>query len=136
MKGINVIVGEVVEGLPTVTKLTDVFSGSINAKITPGNTLNGEGKRVKIVGTEGNTVGFFFINSETEAETAVPMTAVSRNDPSYFSFIIPALADGKYYLEIASQYGGNTKQLLKDVRRNRFRLLTVGDAGGEDRPCN
>ena len=138
MKGINVIVGEVVEGLPTITKLTDVFSGSVNAKITPGNTLNGEGKRVKIVGAEGNTVGFFFINSETEAETAVSMTAVSRNDPSYFSFIIPALADGKYYLEIASQYGGNTKQLLKDIRRNRFPyLLTVGDAGNtgeDDRP--
>ena len=108
MKGISVIVGEVVEGLPTITKVTDVFTGSVNGKITPGNTLNGEGKRV------------------------------SRNDPSYFSFIIPSLADGKYYLEIASQYGNNRQTLLKEVRRNRFPyLLTVGNGGGsgeDDRP--
>ena len=61
------------------------------------------------------------------------MTSVSRNDPSFFSFIIPALADGKYYLEIASQYGGNSTKVLKEVRRNRFPyLLTVGDE--DDRP--
>ena len=137
LKGINVIIGEVVEGLPTITKVTDVFSGEVNAKITPGNTLNGEGKRVKIVGTEGNTVGFFFVKESDETETAVPMTAVSRNDPSYFSFIIPALANGKYYLEIASQYGGSNQRQVKEVRRNRFPyLLTVGNGGGgdDDRP--
>ncbi len=133
MKSITVIVGEVVEGLPTITKVTDVFTGEVNGKITPGNTLNGEGKRIKIVGTEGNAVGFFFVKAEGETETAVPMTSVSRNDPSYFSFIIPALADGKYYLEVATQYGGNTKQLLKDIRRNRFPYqLTVGNGGDED----
>lgn len=133
MKSITVIVGEVVEGLPTITKVTDVFTGEVNGKITPGNTLNGEGKRIKIVGTEGNAVGFFFVKAEGETEAAVPMTSVSRNDPSYFSFIIPALADGKYYLEVATQYGGNTKQLLKDIRRNRFPYqLTVGNGGDDD----
>ena len=138
MKGISVIVGEVVEGLPTITKVTDVFTGEVNGKITPGNTLNGEGKRVKIAGAEGSAVGFFFVKEGEDTETAVPMTAVSRNDPSYFSFIIPALADGKYDLEIASQYGNNRQTLLKEVRRNRFPyLLTVGDGGGsgeDDRP--
>ena len=133
LKGISVIIGEVVEGLPTVTKLTDVFTGEVNGKITPGNTLNGEGKRVKIVGTEGNTVGFFFIKESDDTETAVPMKTISRNDPSYFSFIIPALGDGKYYLEVATQYGGSNQQTVKTVRRNRFPyLLTVGDGGGDD----
>ena len=134
LKDISVIVGEVVEGLPTITKVTDVFTGEVNAKLTPGNTLNGEGKRIKIVGAEGSSVGFFFVKAEGETETAVPMTSVSRNDPSFFSFIIPALADGKYYLEVATQYGGNTKQLLKEIRRNRFPyLLTVG-TDDDDRP--
>ena len=68
----------------------------------------------------------------------VPESVLSRNEPSNFSFIIPALADGTYYLEIATQYGGNSKTLLKDVRRSRFPyLLTVGDSGGgggDDRP--
>ena len=134
LKEVGVIIGEVVEGLPTLRKVTDVFTGEVNGKITPGNTLNAEGKRIKIVGTEGNTVGLFFVKSDDDTETAVPMTVVSRNDPSFLSFIIPALADGKYYLEIATQYGGNRTVLLKDVRRNRFPyVLTVGN-GEDDRP--
>ena len=134
LDGINVIVGEVIEGLPTITCVTDVFTKEVNNKLTPGNTLNGEGKRIKIVGTDGNTVGFFFIKTDDDTETAVPMTSVSRNDPSYFSFIIPALANGTYYLEVATQYGGSNQQTLKNVRRNRFPyLLTVGNGGG-DRP--
>lgn len=47
--------------------------------------------------------------------------------PSNFAFIIPALADGNYYLEVATQYGGNSKQLLKDVRRSWFPLGRIWD---------
>ncbi|WP_455639576.1 DUF4469 domain-containing protein [Parabacteroides sp.] len=133
LDNISVIVGEIKEGLPTISRVTDVYTQSVNDKLTPGNSLNGEGNRIKIVGTEGNTIGFFFVNAETEAETAVPITSVSRNDPSYFTFIIPALADGKYYLDIATQYGGNSKTLLKEPRRNRLPyLLTVGNGGNTD----
>lgn len=136
LSNIKVIIGEVKEGMPTISKLFDVFTQSENNKLTPGNSLNGEGSRIKIAGTEGNAVGFFFVDSTDETKvTAVPMTSVSRNDPSYFTFIIPALADGKYYLEIATQYGGNSKTLLKEPRRNRFPyVLTVGDSGDDDRP--
>lgn len=133
MKSISVIVSGVEENLPTITRVMDVMTEEVNSQITPGGNLNGEGKRIKIVGTEGATVGFFFIKEDTETEIAVPKTSVSRNDPSFFSFTIPALADGSYYLEIATQYGGNSKTVLKEVRRNRFPYkLTVGE--GDDRP--
>lgn len=133
LKSINVIISGVEENLPTITTLTDVVTGKVNSQLTPLGNLNGEGKRVKVVGTEGSTVGFFFINAETEAETAVPKTSISRNDPSFFSFTIPQLAKGDYYLEIATQYGGNSKTLLKEARRNRFPYkLKVGD--DEERP--
>lgn len=102
LESISVIVGQVSEGLPTITKVTDVVTGEVNGRITPGGSLNGEGKRVRIVGEEGKPIGFFFIKTSDETETAVPMTALSRNDPSYFSFIIPQLADGTYYLEVAT----------------------------------
>ena len=135
LDSISVIVGDVQEGLPTITKVTDVFSGEVNGKLTPCNTLNGEGKRVKIVGEEGKPIGFFFINAKTDAEIAVPKTAVSRNDPSFFSFIIPSLEDGTYYLEIATQAATNSKAIVKEVRRNRFPyLLTVGNGSDDDRP--
>lgn len=134
LESISVIVGQVSEGLPTITKVTDVVTGEVNARITPGGSLNGTGKRVRIVGEEGKPVGFFFINTNDQTEKAVPMTALSRNDPSYFSFIIPSLPDGSYYLEVATQAGTNNKTLVKEVRRNRFPyVLTVG-AGGSDRP--
>ncbi|MCD8137804.1 MAG: DUF4469 domain-containing protein [Parabacteroides gordonii] len=130
---IDVIVGQVSEGLPTITKVTDVVTGQVNATITPGGSLNGEGKRVRIIGEEGKKVGYFFINTADDTETAVPMTALSRNDPSYFSFIIPQLPDGTYYLEVATQAGTNSKTLVKEVRRNRFPyILTVGSGDDDD----
>lgn len=135
LESVSVIVGQVSEGLPTIITVTDVVTGQVNGKITPGGSLNGTGKRVRIVGEEGKPVGFFFIHTGDETETAVPMTALSRNDPSYFSFIIPQLADGTYYLEVATQAGTNSKTLVKEVRRNRFPyILTVGNGGGSDRP--
>lgn len=139
LKQISVIVSGTSEGLPTITKVTDVVTGSVNCEITPGSGLNGEGNRVRIAGTEGNTVGFFFISSTTQTETAVPATALLRNDPSFFSFIIPAsLAKGSYYLEIATQTSTNNKTLVKEIRRNRFPyLLYVGgkpSSGGGEKP--
>lgn len=131
LKGISVIVSAVEEGLPTIIRVTDTTTGSVNAKITAGGGLTGEGSRTKIVGEAGKVVGFFFIASTGQEETAVPETSLLRNDPSFFSFIIPALANGSYYLEVATQYGGNSKQLLKEVRRNRFPYqLTVENSGG------
>lgn len=133
---VDVIIQGVNEGMPTVKTVTDVFTQTVNQKLTPGNILNGSGNRVKVVGTEGSSVGFFFVDATDETKVVtVPMTTVSRNEPSNFSFIIPALPNGKYYLEIATQYGGNTKQLIKDVRRSRFPYqLTVGSDSEDDRP--
>ena len=92
--------------------MTDVSTGTQNGKLPPGGGLVGTGNRIKIAGEEGKAVGFFFVNAKDETETAVPMTSLIRNDPSAFSLIIPALADGSYYLE---------------VRRNRFPYpLSVG----------
>lgn len=134
LKGISVIVSAVEEGLPTVIKVFDVVSGKENTTLTPGGGLNGEGNRSRIVGEEGKQVGFYFINVIDETETVVPTTSLLRNDPSSFSFIIPSLPKGSYYLEVATQYGGNSKQLLKEVRRNRFPYLLEVQEGGNDRP--
>ena len=107
--------------------VTDVSTGTQNGKLTPGGGLVGTGNRIKIAGEEGKAVGFFFVNAKDETETAVPMTSLIRNDPSAFSLIISALADGSYYLEVATQYGGNNKFFLKEIRRNRFPYpLSVG----------
>lgn len=134
LRHINVIVQGTNEGLPTIIKVIDVTTGSVNQKLTPGGGLNGEGNRIRIAGDEGQTVGFFFISTTDKKETAVPASSLLRNDPSFFSFIIPQLADGSYFLEVATQVSSNTKKLMKEVRRNRFPYpLTVG-AGSEEDP--
>ena len=132
---IDVIINGTNEGMPTVTTLYDVFTKTTNAKLTPGNTLNGKGNRVKIAGSEGKEVGFFFIDATDETKVvAVPETAISRNEPSNFAFIIPALPNGNYYLEIATQYGGQSTKILKEVRRSRFPYLLQVGSGGSDHP--
>lgn len=135
LKSISVIVSAVEEALPTIIKVNDTTTGCVNNKITAGGGLTGEGYRTKIAGTGNTTIGFFFINASTKVETAVPETSLIRNEPSNFSFIIPQLPDGDYYLEVATQYGGNSKQLLKEVRRHRLLLPHAGDTeSGCDKP--
>ena len=89
LKKISVIVGEIAVSLPTIKEITDITSGQTNSKLTPGGLLNGTGERTKIAGEEGDPIGFFFVNSKTEAETAEPPTSLSRNDPSNFTMLIP-----------------------------------------------
>ena len=57
---ISVIVSHVEEGLPTIISVTDVASGAVNTKLTPGGGLTGSGQRIKIAGETGDAVGFFF----------------------------------------------------------------------------
>lgn len=131
---ISVIVSHVEEGLPTIISVTDVASGLVNQKLTPGGGLTGKGSRCKVVGEESddNNVGFFFVNAKDNKETAVPVTSLMRNEPANFSFVIPALEEGTYYLEVATRYAGNSSNLLKEPRRNRFPYpLTVGEGGGD-----
>lgn len=112
--------------------MTDVASGAVNTKLTPGGGLTGSGQRIKIAGETGDAVGFFFVKDGSQTSVAVPMTSVLRNDPSAFSLIIPALEDGTYYLEVATRSSGNSKVFLKEVRRNRFPYpLTVGGGDGD-----
>jgi len=55
---ISVIVSHVEEGLPTIISVTDVASGAVNTKLTPGGGLTGSGQRIKtlmIVGSPSST---------------------------------------------------------------------------------
>lgn len=131
---IGVIVSHVEEGLPTITSVTDVATGLENTTLTPGGGLAGKGSRCKIAGDEGDAVGFFFVKAGGQEEIPVPATSLIRNEPANFSFIIPELAPGTYYLEVATRFVSSSSNMLKEPRRNRFPYpLTVGD-GSTDSP--
>jgi hypothetical protein len=108
-----------------IAQVTDMKTGSINDLLTPNRNLKIAGRRVKIAGdSEAN--GVYFINLNTQKETKVDPTDFVINNPSEVIVVIPTLATGTYQLEISTQYGGNSKQLLHDPRRSKFdKILTV-----------
>lgn len=134
LQQIPVIVTGVEEGGPTLIRVTDVTTGSVNSTLTPGGGLNGESNRAKVAGPDESN-GFRFVNATTDAVIEVPPTSVLRNDRSSFSLIIPALPEGKYYLEVTTQFMGGKNMYTKSPRTNRLPYpLTVGtpDEGGDD----
>lgn len=127
---IPVIVTGKDDGGPAITKVIDVATGNVNTTLTAGGGLNGEGTRTKVAGPDASN-GFRFVNADTQAITEVPAGSILRNDPSYFSLIVPALPDGKYYLEVTTQFMGKANAFTKAPRTNRLPyVLTVGATGG------
>lgn len=106
-----------------IASLTDVVSGKVNEKLTPGGMANIKGSRIKIEGDKP-TVGLFLNNQDTQEDIQVPATAIGLNDPSKIMFVIPPdLAAGNYRLSVVTQFGGNSKRLLNEPRTITFNQL-------------
>ncbi len=107
---------------PVINSLTDVSSGEINSRLTPGGGVNLTGSKIKIDGDSPN-VGLSFVNQETEEIISVPMTSILVNDPSRITFLVPlTLAAGDYKLTISTQYSASAKP-LKEVRLFTFEYV-------------
>lgn len=98
-----------------INSVTDISSGEVNSKLTPGGGVNLIGSKIKIAGTDAS-VGLKLTNNNTSEVTTIPVTAILQNDPSKISFIVPAtLASGDYKVSITTQYS-NSAQTLKEPR--------------------
>lgn len=68
------------------------------------------------------------LKSSSGKETKVAEDLWVTNDPSKLTFIIPAdLADGTYELKITTQFGSNSKTMLK-VPRSVMKTIYIGTA--------
>jgi len=106
-----------------IYEVTDMKSGSINNKISPGRNLNIKGAKIKIAGDSPEN-GIFFVNSVTNNRTIVPADDIIVNKASELIIIIPELEIGSYYLEVTSQYSGSN--LLKASRTAGYdKVLSV-----------
>jgi hypothetical protein len=57
----------------------------------------------------------------------VDASDIVNNNPSELMIVIPMLAAGTYKVEVKTQFGGNSKQLLKEPRTALLdRVLSVG----------
>jgi hypothetical protein len=101
-----------------INTLTDVASGEINARITPGGGVKLTGSKIKVAGNaEG--VGIHLTEINTETVTDIPINSIIDNEPSKIIFIVPAdLPAGDYKLSITTQFSANV--LLKEPRTYIF----------------
>jgi hypothetical protein len=108
-----------------INSVTDVSSGQVNSKLTPGGGININGSRIKIDG-ENPAVGISLINQQTNEAVAISKTSLLTNDPSKISAIVPAnLPNGDYKLSICTQFS-NAGTLLNEPRICLFDyILTV-----------
>lgn len=98
-----------------INSLTDVASGELNTRLTPGGGVNVTGSKIKIAG-DNEIVGINLTNQITNEVTVIHITAILVNDPSKITFIVPAtLLAGDYKLSIATQFS-NSAQNLKEPR--------------------
>ncbi|MDR2684077.1 MAG: DUF4469 domain-containing protein [Prevotellaceae bacterium] len=110
-----------------VSQVADVKTGSVNDLLTANRNLKITGNKIKIAG-ENVDNGIYFVNQATQARTKVDVTDIVTNNPSELIIVIPALPAGTYKLEIATQFGGNSKQLLKEPRTALFdKILTIAE---------
>jgi hypothetical protein len=106
-----------------INTLTDVTSGEVNTRITPGGGVNLSGTKIRIAGDLPG-LGLKLINQDTEAETEIPQTSILLNDPSKLTFIVPAdLPAGNYRLSLATQFMGHSTNFLKEIRTYVFEYV-------------
>jgi len=103
----------------TVNTVTDVTTGEVNNRLTPGGGVKVTGTRIKIAG-EHPSVGIRLINQETSGIIVLPATSLLLNDPSKITFIAPiALVAGDYKISITTQFS-TSNTLLKEPRSYIF----------------
>ena len=126
VRGVSVSVRGMASVGIVVNSLTDVASGEVNARLTPGGGVNLTGSKIKIAG-DNPANGVCLINQATGEVTTVPATAILTNDPSKISFVVPAsLPDGDYKLRITTQFSSGSQTVREPRSYLSDYVLTVG----------
>lgn len=114
-----------------IAGVTDASTRAQDASATAGRAFTLTGGKLKVAGSDA-AVGITLTDSKG-AVTTVTEDLYVVNDPSKLTFIIPAgLADGEYTLKVTTQYGGNSKALLKAPRsvEKTIYIGTAPEGGG------
>jgi hypothetical protein len=105
-----------------INTVTDIVSGEVNSRLTPGGAVNLTGTKIKVDG-DNPAVGLTLTNQETNEVTTIAKNLLAVNDPSRITFVIPAtLAKGDYKLGIATQYAPSGVS-LKEPRMYLFEYI-------------
>jgi hypothetical protein len=119
LKNISVeVLGMASSGL-YINTVTDVASGEVNLRVTPGGAVNIAGSKIKVTG-DAPTVGLYLTDVNTGIVFNIPATAMAINEPSKITFVVPpGILEGDYHLSITTQYS-SSNTLLKEPRTYVF----------------
>lgn len=113
----------VADASAAILQVKDIKTGSVNDLLTTGKNLKISGSKIKLAG-DNPANGIFFVDTTTQARTAVDITDVVSNNPSELMIIIPEIPAGTYTLEIVTQFA--VSSMLKEPRTAYFdKKLTI-----------
>ena len=105
-----------------INTVTDVTTGEVNSRLTPGGGVILTGTKIKIDGDELK-VGITLTNQATFEVIAIPATSLLLNEPKKIIFLAPnTLVNGDYKLNITTQYS-TSGILLKEPHIYTFDYL-------------
>lgn len=141
-KVVPVFSGSVLDsGGARIGLVTDSATGRTDGFMTPGNTIDITGKKIRSLNADGSGIGSIkLVNVETD-EVAATITSTSINEPKRVILVVPAnLPEGTYRLEMETYYS-NSNTLLKAPRTLAYAPLYIGEVpssggggGEEERP--
>lgn len=108
----------------------DASTRAMDASATAGRAFTLTGSKLRVTGTDPS-VGITLTSSKGTV-TKVTEDLWVTNDPSKLTFIIPAsLADGEYELKVTTQFGSNSKTMLKAPRSvTKTIYIGIAPSGG------
>ena len=109
-----------------IAQVSDVKTHSINDTITPTYNVRITGSKLKIAGNDDRNGVYFVDEDNPDTRTPVPKDDIVNNFPSELLVRCPASLNGRYRLEVVTQYSLNSKHFLKEPRTAVFdRILTA-----------
>ncbi|MDR2793995.1 MAG: DUF4469 domain-containing protein [Treponema sp.] len=106
-----------------ITEVSDVTTGLVNETVTSGGIFMLTGNKIKVAGQPDQTGVFFFAPGSPPGspDESVKVTAnFAINDPSQIVGTVPQLtADKDWYIEVRTNYSGNSSNPLKEIRAIR-----------------
>ena len=108
-----------------IDSVTDVKTGTVDSRITPGKIIRIAGSRLKICGNDPSC-GLYFVSTKSSvAEVKVDSSEFVDNNPSKVVAVIPNLAKGNWKIRMVTQFSRG-KSFLKAPRTITYdTILTV-----------
>ena len=96
-----------------INSVTDIKSGAVDTRLTPGKSVRIMGQRVKILGTDPSCGLYFIPADKSAAAVKVEASDMVVNNPSELIVVIPQLKKGTWSLRLVTQFSSGGTYLKK-----------------------